>query len=122
MNTLANHGYISRKYGVFFCFNCMLLILSRSGITSFEEIIIGAAEAFNIDRDMGVGMASLNLVRIANFGIYCSVITYPRKLARGNAFVNKISIGGVSPLVPPLPGQIDGPETRGIAAHGRGEG
>ncbi|KAJ7844523.1 hypothetical protein B0H14DRAFT_2585180 [Mycena olivaceomarginata] len=95
MNTLANHGYISRKYGVFFCFNCMLLILPRSGITSFEEIIIGAAEAFNIDRDMGVGMASLNL------------------LARGNAFVNKISIGGVSPLVPPLPGQIDGPETRG---------
>ncbi|KAJ7301745.1 Chloroperoxidase [Mycena albidolilacea] len=87
MNTLANHGYIS-----------------RNGITSFEEIIIGAAEAFNIDRDMGVGMASLNL------------------LARGNAFVNKISIGGVSPLVPPLPGQIDGPETRGIAAHGRGEG
>ncbi|KAJ7838305.1 Chloroperoxidase [Mycena leptocephala] len=87
MNTLANHGYIS-----------------RNGITSFEEIIIAAGEAFNIDRDMGVGMAALNL------------------LARGNAFVNKISIGGISPLVPPLPGQIDGPETRGIAAHGRGEG
>ncbi|KAJ6472873.1 Chloroperoxidase [Mycena vitilis] len=82
LNTLANHG----------------------GITSFEEIINGAQEAYNIDRDMGVGMASLNL------------------LQRGNAFVNKISIGGVSPHVPPLPGQIDGPQTRGIAAHGRGEG
>ncbi|KAF9005756.1 hypothetical protein BDZ89DRAFT_1145091 [Hymenopellis radicata] len=84
LNTLANHGYIS-----------------RNGITSFEEIINAAQEAYNIDRDMGVGMASLNM------------------LARGNAFVNKISIGGVSPLVPPLPGQIDGPETQGIAAHGR---
>ncbi|KAJ6558855.1 Chloroperoxidase [Mycena vulgaris] len=87
MNTLANHGYIS-----------------RNGITTFEEIIIGTGEAFNIDRTMGAGMAALNL------------------LARGNAFVNKISIGGVSPFVPPLPGQLDGPETQGIAKHGRGEG
>ena len=37
-------------------------------------------------------------------------------------FVNKLSIGGVSPLVPPLPGKIDGPETGGIAKHGRFEG
>ncbi|KAJ7588372.1 hypothetical protein C8J56DRAFT_1050444 [Mycena floridula] len=43
-------------------------------------------------------------------------------LTRGNPFVNKISIGGVSPLVPPLPGKIDGPETAGIAKHGRVEG
>ncbi|KAJ6580368.1 Chloroperoxidase [Mycena vulgaris] len=86
MNTLANHGYIS-----------------RNGITSFEEIIRGTAEAFNLNRDMA------------------SVI-YPRKLTRGNPFVNKISIGGVSPFVPPLPGQIDGPETQGIAKHGRVEG
>ncbi|KAJ7159356.1 hypothetical protein C8R43DRAFT_1124565 [Mycena crocata] len=87
MNTLANHGYIS-----------------RNGITSFEEIIRGVGEAFNIDRDMGAGMASLNL------------------LTRGNPFVNKISIGGVSPLVPPLPFKIDGPDTQGIAKHGRMEG
>ncbi|KAF7359639.1 Cloroperoxidase [Mycena venus] len=87
MNTLANHGYIS-----------------RNGITSFEEIINGAGEAFNIDRDMAAGMAALNI------------------LTRGNPFVNKISIGLVSPLVPPLPGQIDGPETQGIAKHGRVEG
>ncbi|KAJ7629915.1 hypothetical protein B0H17DRAFT_1150379 [Mycena rosella] len=104
MNTLANHGYISRKYGVLLCFNYVLLILSRSGITSFEEIIRGTAEAFNIDRDMSSGMAALNL------------------LTRGNPFVDKISIGGVSPFVPPLPGQIDGPETQGIAKHGRVEG
>ncbi|KAF9028895.1 Cloroperoxidase [Hymenopellis radicata] len=87
LNTLANHGFIS-----------------RNGITSFEEIIIAAQEAYNIDRDMAVRMVSLPM------------------LGRGNPFVNKISIGGVSPLVPPLPGQIDGPETRGIAAHGRCEG
>jgi hypothetical protein len=43
-------------------------------------------------------------------------------LTRGNPFANKISIGGVSPLVPPLPGKIDGPVTGGIAKHGRFEG
>ncbi|KAJ7477508.1 Chloroperoxidase [Mycena latifolia] len=87
MNTLANHGYIS-----------------RNGITTFEEIILGTAEAFNLDRDMSSNMAAINM------------------LTRGNPFVNKISIGGVSPFVPPLPGQIDGPETQGIAKHGRVEG
>ncbi|KAJ7249033.1 Chloroperoxidase [Mycena rebaudengoi] len=87
MNTLANHGYIS-----------------RNGITSFEEIIRGTGEAFNIERTMASGMAALNL------------------LTRGNPFVNKISIGGVSPFVPPLPGKIDGPQTQGIQKHGRVEG
>ncbi|KAJ7149714.1 hypothetical protein C8R46DRAFT_523468 [Mycena filopes] len=87
MNTLANHGYIS-----------------RNGITSFEEIINGVGEAFNIERDMASNMAALNL------------------LTRGNPFVNKISIGLVSPLVPPLPFKIDGPATQGIAKHGRVEG
>ncbi|KAJ7282211.1 Chloroperoxidase [Mycena rebaudengoi] len=87
MNILANHGYIS-----------------RNGITTFEEIIRGTGEAFNIDRTMASGMAAGNL------------------LTRGNPFVNKISIGGVSPFVPPLPGKIDGPETQGIAKHGRVEG
>ncbi|KAJ7205214.1 hypothetical protein GGX14DRAFT_698568 [Mycena pura] len=87
MNTLANHGYIS-----------------RNGITSFEEIIRGTGEAFNIDPAMAKGMAAINI------------------LARGNPFVDKISIGGISPFVPPLPGKIDGPETQGIAKHGRTEG
>ncbi|KAJ7846191.1 Chloroperoxidase [Mycena olivaceomarginata] len=87
MNTLANHGYIS-----------------RNGITSFEEIILGTEEAFNLNRDMASAMAANNM------------------LTRGNPFVNKISIGGVSSFVPPLPGQIDGPETQGIAKHGRVEG
>ncbi|KAJ6559787.1 Chloroperoxidase [Mycena capillaripes] len=87
MNTLANHGYIS-----------------RNGITSFEEIILGTEEAFNLNRDMASNMAAINI------------------LTRGNPFVNKISIGGVSPFVPSLPGQIDGPETQGIAKHGRVEG
>ncbi|KAJ6605205.1 Chloroperoxidase [Mycena vulgaris] len=87
MNTLANHGYIS-----------------RNGITTFEEIILATEEAFNLNRDMASGMAAINM------------------LTRGNPFVNKISIGGVSSFVPPLPGQIDGPETQGIAKHGRVEG
>ncbi|KAG6853074.1 hypothetical protein C0991_007066 [Blastosporella zonata] len=43
-------------------------------------------------------------------------------LARGNAYINKLSIGLDTPLIPPLPGQIDGPKTRGLAAHGRFEG
>ncbi|KAJ7627242.1 hypothetical protein FB45DRAFT_868475 [Roridomyces roridus] len=41
---------------------------------------------------------------------------------RGNPFVNKISIGGVSPLVPPLPGGIGGNATGGISKHGGFEG
>ncbi|KAJ7176092.1 Chloroperoxidase [Mycena crocata] len=75
--------------------------ISRNGITSFEEIIRATGEGFNVD---GAGLAALNI------------------LTRGNPFVNKISIGGVSPLVPPLPFKIDGPVTQGIAKHGRVEG
>jgi hypothetical protein len=41
---------------------------------------------------------------------------------RGNPFVNKISIGGVSPLVPPLPGHIGSKVTGGLAKHGGFEG
>jgi hypothetical protein len=33
-----------------------------------------------------------------------------------------MSIGGPTPLVPPLPGKIDGPIAKGIATHGRFEG
>ncbi|KAJ7231824.1 Chloroperoxidase [Mycena rebaudengoi] len=87
MNTLANHGYVS-----------------RDGITTFEEIILAGVEAFNIDRDTIANMAAVNMI------------------TRGNPFVNKISIGGISPLVPPLPYKIDGPYTQGIQKHGRVEG
>jgi hypothetical protein len=37
-------------------------------------------------------------------------------------YVNLLSIGGPSPLVPPLPGNIDGNVTKGLATHGRFEG
>ncbi|KAJ7236327.1 hypothetical protein C8J57DRAFT_1530137 [Mycena rebaudengoi] len=63
MNTLANHGYVS-----------------RDGITTFEEIILAGVEAFNIDRDTIANMAAVNMI------------------THGNPFVNKISIGGISPL------------------------
>ncbi|KAJ6497551.1 hypothetical protein C8R45DRAFT_983364 [Mycena sanguinolenta] len=87
MNTLANHGYIS-----------------RNGIASFEEIMLAMMEAFNLELHLGATMLANNF------------------LTRGNVFIDKISIGGVSPLVPPYPGEIDGPETGGIAKHGRLEG
>ncbi|KAJ7647750.1 Chloroperoxidase [Roridomyces roridus] len=78
--------------------------IPRNGIASFEEILVAMMEAFNIELRTGALMVANNM------------------LTRGNPFVNKISIGGVSPLVPPLPGNIDGPETGGIAKHGRFEG
>ncbi|KAG6879833.1 hypothetical protein C0992_010791 [Termitomyces sp. T32_za158] len=43
-------------------------------------------------------------------------------LARGNSFTDQLSIGLDSKLIPPLPGNIDGNMTRGLAAHGRFEG
>ncbi|KAJ7848042.1 hypothetical protein B0H14DRAFT_2768620 [Mycena olivaceomarginata] len=95
MNTLANHGYIS-----------------RNGITSFEEIILGTEEAFNLNRDMASAMAAINMVRIH----------LSTKAHAGKSLREQISIGRVSSFVPPLPGQIDGPETQGIAKHGRFEG
>ncbi|KAJ7588965.1 Chloroperoxidase [Mycena floridula] len=87
MNTLANHGYIP-----------------RNGIATFEEIVIGLMETFNLGIDFASTMVANNM------------------LARGNVFANKVSIGGVSPLVPPYPHKIDGPETGGLAKHGRSEG
>lgn len=50
------------------------------------------------------------------------ILSSHTQLARGNAFIDRMSIGGPSPLVPPLPGKIDGPVAGGIATHGRFEG
>ncbi|KAJ7210625.1 hypothetical protein C8J57DRAFT_1401029, partial [Mycena rebaudengoi] len=60
--------------------------------------------AFNLDVNFGIGMVAGNM------------------LTRGNMFANKLSIGGVSPLVPPLPFELDGPETGGLSKHGHLEG
>ncbi|KAF7309085.1 Cloroperoxidase [Mycena kentingensis (nom. inval.)] len=102
MNTLANHGYIP-----------------RDGIASFEELITGMMEvgphihlvptsdflqAFNLPITIASGLAANNF------------------LTRGNVFINKISIGGISSAIPPYPGKLDGPVTAGIAKHGRVEG
>ncbi|KAJ6592660.1 Chloroperoxidase [Mycena capillaripes] len=87
VNTLANHGYIP-----------------RNGIATFEELILGQVEGFNLDFNAAAGIATFAM------------------LTRGNPFINKVSIGGVSPLIPPLPGKIDGPTVGGIAKHGRFEG
>jgi len=87
LNTMANHGYIP-----------------RNGIASFEDIVNGAREAFNMEHDLASALAA--------FGM----------LARGNAFIDRVSIGGQSPLIPPLPGNLDGPAVLGLATHGRFEG
>ncbi|KAJ7501580.1 hypothetical protein B0H11DRAFT_2224456 [Mycena galericulata] len=87
MNTLANHGYIP-----------------RNGVATFEDIVIGMMEAFNVEVHQAANMVSNNM------------------LTRGNPFANKICIGGVTPLVPRLPGNIDGEQPGGIAKHGRFEG
>ncbi|KAJ7683692.1 Chloroperoxidase [Mycena rosella] len=78
--------------------------IPRNGVASFEEITLGVMEAFNLGVTMAVGMVAQNM------------------LTRGNMFADKISIGGVSTLVPPLPFQLDGPVTGGLAKHGRVEG
>jgi hypothetical protein len=80
-------------------------------------------EAFNMDHDFGqfvvsfatVGL-SMHLLKIFSFSLTIE------QLARGNAFIGKLSIGGVSDKIPPLPGKIDGPVAGGIAKHGRFEG
>ncbi|KAJ7747761.1 Chloroperoxidase [Mycena metata] len=78
--------------------------IPRNGIASFEQITLALMEAFNLELIFGANMAANNM------------------LTRGNPFIDRLSIGGVSALVPPLPGQIDGPVTGGIAKHGRFEG
>jgi len=87
LNTLANHGYIP-----------------RNGVASFEQIIQGTGEGFNMEYTLASALTA--------FGI----------LSRGNAFVDLLSIGLPTPLVPPLPGNIDGPQALGLATHGRFEG
>ncbi|KAG6898492.1 hypothetical protein C0993_006454, partial [Termitomyces sp. T159_Od127] len=74
------------------------------GVASFEQIVEAATHAFNMDYDLASGLTA--------FGM----------LARGNAFTDQLSIGLDTPLIPPLPGAIDGNMTRGLAAHGRFEG
>ncbi|KAF7342271.1 Cloroperoxidase [Mycena venus] len=78
--------------------------IPRNGIASFEEITNAVVEAFNLEYTFAAFIAANNM------------------LTRGNPFINKLSIGGESLLVPPLPGKIDGPVTGGIAKHGRFEG
>lgn len=78
--------------------------IPRNGIASFSQIIEGTREGFNMEYELAAALAA--------FGM----------LARGNAFLDLLSIGGPSPNVPPLPGKIDGPVAGGIATHGRFEG
>jgi len=78
--------------------------IPRSGVATFEEITLAMVEAFNLEINFGAFLVAANM------------------LLRGNPFVNKISIGGVTPLVSPLPGNIGSPQTGGLAEHGGFEG
>ncbi|KAJ7466401.1 Chloroperoxidase [Mycena latifolia] len=78
--------------------------IPRNGIATFEEITLAMVEAYNLEINFGAFLVAANM------------------LLRGNPFVNKISIGGVSPLVPPLPGYIGSNVTGGLAKHGGFEG
>ncbi|KAJ6524660.1 hypothetical protein DFH09DRAFT_1189432, partial [Mycena vulgaris] len=73
-------------------------------IATFEEITLAIVEAYNLEINFGAFLVAANM------------------LLRGNSFVNKISIGGVSPLVPPLPGKIGSNVTGGLAKHRGFEG
>ncbi|KAG5339833.1 hypothetical protein C0989_003402 [Termitomyces sp. Mn162] len=78
--------------------------IPRNGVASFEQIVEAATHGFNMDYDLASGLTA--------FGM----------LARGNSYTDQLSIGLDTPLIPPLPGEIDGSTTRGLAAHGRFEG
>ncbi|KAJ7252257.1 Chloroperoxidase [Mycena rebaudengoi] len=78
--------------------------IPRNGIATFEQITLAQVEAFNLEINFAAFLVAANM------------------LMRGNPFVNKISIGGVSPLVPPLPGHIGSKVTGGLAKHGGFEG
>ncbi|KAJ6474113.1 Chloroperoxidase [Mycena vulgaris] len=78
--------------------------IPRNGIATFEEITLAMVEAYNLEINFGAFLVAANM------------------LLRGNPFVNKISIGGVSPLVPPLPGNIGSNVTGGLSKHGGFEG
>ncbi|KZS88572.1 Cloroperoxidase [Sistotremastrum niveocremeum HHB9708] len=79
--------------------------LPRDGIASFEQILAATREGFNMDRDLAGFLAGFSM------------------MARGNAFLNKLSIGSISPQIPVVPGAIDGPAPPGgIAKHDRFEG
>ncbi|KAG6832013.1 hypothetical protein H0H92_006049 [Tricholoma furcatifolium] len=68
--------------------------LPRNGIVSFEDIVNATTHGFNMDYDLASALASIGM----------------------------LSIGLDTPLIPPLPGEVDGPKARGLAAHGRIEG
>ncbi|KZT41045.1 Cloroperoxidase [Sistotremastrum suecicum HHB10207 ss-3] len=79
--------------------------LPHNGIASFEQIVNATREGFNMEHDLAGALAGFAM------------------LARGNAFLDLVSIGGTSSLIPVLPGAIDGPNPPGgISKHGRFEG
>ncbi|KAJ7876102.1 hypothetical protein B0H14DRAFT_3130516 [Mycena olivaceomarginata] len=81
-----------------------------SGIASFEQIVLAMMEAWACSFQSRFDCAWSPT-------IWCAIGENSAKAndLLGNPFTNQVSIGGVSPLVPPLPGGIDGPSVGGIA-------
>jgi hypothetical protein len=105
LNTLANHGYIDRRWGI--CPSSLLiftLTVFVSGVDTSENIMKAIMEGGNMEHDFAAFVVSF------------------ATMARGNANTAMLSIGFESDKVPPLPGCIDGTTAGGLALHGRFEG
>ncbi|KAF7327276.1 Cloroperoxidase [Mycena kentingensis (nom. inval.)] len=76
--------------------------IPRDGIATFEDILNAMVEVFNIRQDFGAFLVAANM------------------LMKGNPYLNKISIGGVSSKVPAVPGSKTPPG--GLSEHGGFEG
>ncbi|KAG6915775.1 hypothetical protein DXG01_009857, partial [Tephrocybe rancida] len=93
---------------------------AHRGIASFEQMVEGITHGLNMEYNLASFLAAFGIVGIA---LHCNNLrSRVEQLVRGNAYINKLSIGLDTSLVPPLPGKIDGPKARGLAAHGRFEG
>jgi len=75
-----------------------------------------------MDYELAAALAGFGMVHPSVFSKARFSSKFYLQLARGNAFLNLLSIGGESPLIPPLPGNIDKQVPGGIAKHGRFEG
>ncbi|KAJ6563377.1 hypothetical protein DFH09DRAFT_1278988 [Mycena vulgaris] len=82
--------------------------IPRNGIATFEEITLAMVEAYNLEINFGAFLVAANMVMA-------------RVAARESLREQNID-RRVSPLVPPLPGNIGSNVTGGLAKHGGFEG
>ena len=66
LNTLANHGYINRRCVRIYRYkrNFLLITPERSGVDTGENIILGAMEGVNLERNFTALFVGLAIVSI----------------------------------------------------------